>query len=64
MPHYSLPELSPIPDGKTAADALAATVDLARWTERWGFQRSSQLLAISRLRTGDPGKLSEHTGNL
>ncbi len=39
MKHYSLLDLSPIPEGQTAADALAATVDLARAAERAGYHR-------------------------
>lgn len=39
MLQFSLLDLSLIPQGKTAADALAATVDLARWAERWGYHR-------------------------
>jgi luciferase family oxidoreductase group 1 len=39
MLQFSLLDLSPIPEGKTAADALAASVDLARGAERWGYHR-------------------------
>ncbi|MFA8386221.1 MAG: LLM class flavin-dependent oxidoreductase [Pelagibaca sp.] len=39
MQKYSLLDLSPIPEGKTAADALAATVELARAAERFGYHR-------------------------
>ncbi len=39
MQRLSLLDLSPIPEGKTAADALAATVDLARAAEGFGFHR-------------------------
>lgn len=39
MQHFSLLDLSPIPEGKTAADALAASADLARAAERLGFHR-------------------------
>ena len=39
MLQYSLLDLSPIPEGKTAADALAATVQLARAAEAWGYHR-------------------------
>jgi luciferase family oxidoreductase group 1 len=39
MKHYSLLDLSPIPEGQTAADALSATVDLARAAERSGYHR-------------------------
>ncbi|MFP1644754.1 LLM class flavin-dependent oxidoreductase [Pontitalea aquivivens] len=39
MQHFSLLDLSPIPEGHTAADALAATVDLARAAERFGYHR-------------------------
>ncbi|NTT85176.1 LLM class flavin-dependent oxidoreductase [Tabrizicola fusiformis] len=36
---YSLLDLSPIPEGGTAADALANTLDLARHAEGWGYRR-------------------------
>lgn len=39
MKHFSLLDLSPIPEGHTAADALANTVDLARAAERFGYHR-------------------------
>ncbi|MBR3369503.1 MAG: LLM class flavin-dependent oxidoreductase [Rhodobacteraceae bacterium] len=39
MQHYSLLDLSPIPEGKTAADALGATADLARAAEALGYHR-------------------------
>lgn len=39
MQKFSLLDLSPIPEGKTAADALAATVELARAAERFGYHR-------------------------
>lgn len=39
MQKFSLLDLSPIPEGKTAADALSATVDLARAAERFGYHR-------------------------
>jgi luciferase family oxidoreductase group 1 len=39
MQHYSLLDLSPIPEGKTAKDALANTVDLARAAEKAGYHR-------------------------
>jgi luciferase family oxidoreductase group 1 len=39
MLHYSLLDLSPIPEGKTAADALAGTVELAQAAEGWGYHR-------------------------
>lgn len=39
MQHFSLLDLSPIPEGKTAADALSATADLARAAERCGYHR-------------------------
>ena len=39
MQNFSLLDLSPIPEGKTAADALAGTVDLARAAERSGYYR-------------------------
>ena len=37
--HFSLLDLSPIPEGGTAADALANTVDLAQSAERIGYHR-------------------------
>lgn len=39
MHKFSLLELSPIPEGKTAADALASTVDLAKAAEQFGYHR-------------------------
>ena len=39
MQRFSLLDLSPIPKGKTAADALCSTVDLARAAERFGYHR-------------------------
>lgn len=39
MQNYSLLDLSPIPEGKSAADALAFTVDLARCAEKAGYHR-------------------------
>lgn len=39
MQHFSLLDLSPIPEGKTAADALAATAGLAQAAERLGYHR-------------------------
>ena len=39
MQHYSLLDLSPVPEGRTTADALANTVDLARGAERLGYHR-------------------------
>lgn len=39
MQHFSLLDLSPIPEGKTAADALAASADLACAAERLGYHR-------------------------
>ncbi len=36
---YSLLDLSPVPEGKTEADALANTVSLARAAERAGYHR-------------------------
>jgi luciferase family oxidoreductase group 1 len=36
---YSVLDLSPIPEGGTAADALANTLDLARQAERLGYNR-------------------------
>ena len=39
MQHFSLLDLSPIPEGKTAADALTNTVSLARAAEGFGYYR-------------------------
>ncbi len=39
MQDFALLDLSPIGEGKTAADALAETVDLARAAERFGYHR-------------------------
>lgn len=39
MQNFSLLDLSPVPDGKSTADALASTVDLARAAERLGYHR-------------------------
>lgn len=39
MQEFSLLDLSPIPEGKTAADALANTADLARAAEKAGYHR-------------------------
>ena len=39
MQHYSLLDLSPVPEGHTAAQALANTVELARAAERAGYRR-------------------------
>ena len=39
MQQFSLLDLSPIPEGRSAADALANTVDLARAAERAGYHR-------------------------
>ena len=39
MQHFSLLDLSPVPEGKTAADALAGSVDLARAAESAGYHR-------------------------
>ncbi len=39
MQQFSLLDLSPIPEGKTEADALANTVKLAQAAERFGYHR-------------------------
>jgi luciferase family oxidoreductase group 1 len=39
MQHFSLLDLSPVPEGRTTADALANTVDLARVAENAGYHR-------------------------
>ena len=36
---YSLLDLSPVPEGFEAADAIANSVDLARHAESWGYHR-------------------------
>ncbi|WP_075219324.1 LLM class flavin-dependent oxidoreductase [Acuticoccus yangtzensis] len=39
MVAYNILDLAPIPEGGTAADALARSTDLARHAEDWGFGR-------------------------
>jgi len=39
MKHFSLLDLSPVPEGRTTADALANTVTLARAAENAGYHR-------------------------
>ncbi|GAB4528585.1 MAG: LLM class flavin-dependent oxidoreductase [Roseibium sp.] len=39
MKHFSLLDLSPVPESGTAAEALANTVDLARTAEKAGYHR-------------------------
>ena len=39
MTVFSVLDLSPIPEGGTAAEALANTLDLARHAEAWGYRR-------------------------
>jgi luciferase family oxidoreductase group 1 len=39
MQHFSLLDLCPIPEGQTAADALAHSVELAQAAERLGYHR-------------------------
>ncbi|MFN3525051.1 MAG: LLM class flavin-dependent oxidoreductase [Paracoccus sp. (in: a-proteobacteria)] len=36
---YSLLDLSPVPEGSTAQDAIANSIDLARHAESWGYSR-------------------------
>lgn len=36
---YSLLDLSPVPEGFSAADAISNTIDLARHAEGWGYHR-------------------------
>src|SRR5690606_27720324 len=36
---YSLLDLSPVPEGFDAADAISNTIDLARYAEGWGYYR-------------------------
>lgn len=38
-PPISILDLAPVPKGFTPADALRNTLDLARYAERWGYQR-------------------------
>ena len=40
MPPLSVLDLAPIPEGKTPADALRNTLDLAQHAERWGIGAS------------------------
>ena len=39
MTAFSVLDLAPVPEGSTAADALANTLDLARHAEAWGYRR-------------------------
>jgi luciferase family oxidoreductase group 1 len=39
MVPFSVLDLAPIPQGKTPADALRNTLDLAQHAERWGYRR-------------------------
>jgi luciferase family oxidoreductase group 1 len=39
MSHFSVLDLSPIVQGRTAAESFQATLDLAQHAERWGFRR-------------------------
>ena len=39
MSHFSVLDLSPIAQGRTAADSFKSTLDLAQHAERWGFRR-------------------------
>lgn len=39
MQHFSLLDLSPVPEGRTTGDALANTIDLARAAEAAGYHR-------------------------
>ncbi|WP_435168141.1 LLM class flavin-dependent oxidoreductase [Falsirhodobacter sp. 1013] len=39
MQHYSMLDLSPVPEGQTPAEALAQTVDLAQLAEASGYHR-------------------------
>jgi len=39
MTAFSVLDLSPVPEGGTAADALQNTLDLARHAEAWGYRR-------------------------
>ena len=39
MDHYSLLDLSPVPEGSSATDALSNTLDLARHAEALGYHR-------------------------
>jgi luciferase family oxidoreductase group 1 len=39
MVPFSILDLAPVPQGKTPADALRNTLDLAQHAERWGYRR-------------------------
>ena len=39
LQHFSLLDLAPIPDGATAGQALASTLELAQAAEGWGYHR-------------------------
>jgi luciferase family oxidoreductase group 1 len=39
MMPFSILDLCPVPEGKTAADALHNSLDLAQHAERWGYRR-------------------------
>ena len=39
MTAFSVLDLSPVPEGATAAEALGNTLDLARHAEAWGYRR-------------------------
>ncbi|MCB4809916.1 LLM class flavin-dependent oxidoreductase [Methylovorus menthalis] len=39
MSHFSVLDLAPIAQGRTAAESFQATLDLAQHAERWGFRR-------------------------
>ena len=39
MPALSILDLAPIPEGKTAAEALRNSLDLAQHAEQWGYRR-------------------------
>jgi luciferase family oxidoreductase group 1 len=39
LPPFSILDLAPVPEGRTPADALANSLDLARHAERWGYRR-------------------------
>ena len=36
---YSILDISPIPEGFTAADALRNSLDVAQHAEKWGYTR-------------------------
>jgi luciferase family oxidoreductase group 1 len=52
---YSILDLSPIPQGFTATDALNNSRDLAQHAEKWGFTRYCVAAGTSTIRIGSGG---------